>query len=99
MKRARKRADKSSIGSLAITSLDHAIEFERGEDNGTTVRTIRCPRPPNRIEHDGYVARITLDREDKVYHGRVIDIGDVVTFEAKSSAELRIEFAISLSVY
>lgn len=51
------------------------------------------------IELDGYVARTDYDEEDNVFHGRITNIADVVTFAGKSRRELMREFATSLKVY
>lgn len=51
------------------------------------------------MELDGYVARIDYDEEDNTFHGRITNIGDVVTFEGKNPGELLREFATSLKVY
>ena len=40
------------------------------------------------IEYEGYVARIALAGDEKTLHGRVINISDVVTFEAPSAPKL-----------
>jgi predicted HicB family RNase H-like nuclease len=51
------------------------------------------------IEHKGYVARIELDEDEKILHGRVINISDVVTFEASSAPQLLREFRRSMEDY
>ena len=51
------------------------------------------------IEHEGYVARIELDEDEKILHGRVINISDVVTFEAPSAPQLLREFKRSMEDY
>ena len=51
------------------------------------------------LEHEGYIAQIDINEEDNSFHGSVINITDVVTFEGKSLAELKREFAKSLRVY
>jgi len=51
------------------------------------------------IEYKGYVARIELDEDEKILHGRVINIGDVVTFEAPSAPQLLREFKRSMEDY
>jgi len=51
------------------------------------------------MELDGYVARIDYDEDDRVFHGRIANIADVVTFEGKNPGELLREFATSLKVY
>ncbi len=50
------------------------------------------------IEYKRYVGKV-IDLEDGVLHGRVINIRDVVTFEAKSAKELEREFRKSVDVY
>jgi len=51
------------------------------------------------LEHRGYVARIDVDEEYDGFHGRVVNIGDVINFKGKSMAELKREFAKSLETY
>jgi predicted HicB family RNase H-like nuclease len=51
------------------------------------------------IEHHGSVARIELDQDEKILHGRVININDVVTFEAASAPQLLREFKRSMEDY
>ena len=36
------------------------------------------------ITHKGYIAKIEFDEDDKVLHGRILGIRDVITFEADS---------------
>ena len=50
------------------------------------------------IEYKGYIGKV-VDLEDGVLHGRVVNIRDVVTFEAKSAKELELEFRKSVDVY
>jgi len=47
----------------------------------------------------GYKARIELDEDRGIFHGRITNIGDIVTFEGKSTSQLRKEFAESLRFY
>lgn len=51
------------------------------------------------MEHRGYSARIQFDGGDGIFHGRVLNIRDVVTFEGRSVGELKREFERSLAVY
>jgi predicted HicB family RNase H-like nuclease len=51
------------------------------------------------IEYKGYIARIDVDEENDGFHGRVINISDVVNFKGKSMAELKKEFSKSMEVY
>jgi predicted HicB family RNase H-like nuclease len=51
------------------------------------------------LEYEGYLARIEIDEENSGFHGRLIDIGDIVNFKGRSMAELKREFANSMKVY
>lgn len=51
------------------------------------------------LEHKGYIARIETDEENNGFHGRVINIGDVVNFKGRSMSELKREFANSIKEY
>ena len=51
------------------------------------------------IEYLGYRATVAFDAEVGLYHGEVIGIRDVITFQAKSASELRDEFAASVDEY
>lgn len=51
------------------------------------------------IEYKGYIARIDVDDENDTFHGRVINVSDVINFKGKSIAELKHEFAKSMETY
>ena len=51
------------------------------------------------IEYLGYRATVAFDAEVGLYHGEVIGIRDMITFQAKSASELRAEFAASVDEY
>ena len=51
------------------------------------------------VEYKGYVARIDVDEENDGFHGRVINITDVINFKGRSMAALRKEFAKSVETY
>lgn len=51
------------------------------------------------MEYKGYLARVTFDEEANVFHGEVINIRDVITFQGKSVDELREAFAASVEDY
>jgi predicted HicB family RNase H-like nuclease len=51
------------------------------------------------MEYKGYIARIDVDEENDAFHGRVINISDVINFKGKSMAELKREFARSMETY
>ena len=41
------------------------------------------------MEYQGYVAKVEFDEDADIFHGEVINLRDVVTFEGKSVSELR----------
>ena len=51
------------------------------------------------MEHKGYVGQVEFDDGGGVFHGEVINLRDVVTFEGKSVAELRKAFRASVDDY
>jgi len=51
------------------------------------------------MEHRGYVAHIQFDDEANLFHGEVINIRDVITFQGESVAELRQAFVDSVEDY
>jgi predicted HicB family RNase H-like nuclease len=51
------------------------------------------------LEYKGYIARIDADEEAGTFHGRVINISDVVNFKGRSMATLKREFAKSMEAY
>ena len=51
------------------------------------------------MRYKGYHGKIEYDDDDHVFHGIVIDINDVVTFEGESVAELYTAFQDSIENY
>lgn len=51
------------------------------------------------MQYKGYTARITFDEEAMTFHGRVIGIRDIVTFQSDSAAGLMKEFRDSVDDY
>jgi len=51
------------------------------------------------MEYKGYLSRIVFDDEANIFHGEVINIRDVVTFQGKSVDELRQAFEDSVEDY
>ena len=41
------------------------------------------------MEYRGYVAKVEFDEDGDLFHGEVINLRDVITFEGKSVSELR----------
>lgn len=51
------------------------------------------------LHHNGYYGRVEFDDEAGAFHGEVIGLRDVVTFEATSVAKLRKAFRDSVDDY
>ena len=51
------------------------------------------------MEHKGYIGDVEFDDESGVFHGEVINLRDVVTFEGRTVAELRKAFRGSVDDY
>lgn len=51
------------------------------------------------MEYKGYVATVEFDDEADIFHGEVINLRDVITFQGKSVDELRQAFKDSLEDY
>jgi predicted HicB family RNase H-like nuclease len=51
------------------------------------------------LKHKGYIGSTQFDAEDEVFHGRVIGIRDVITFQGTSVEELKQAFADSVEDY
>ena len=51
------------------------------------------------MEYKGYFARVEFDDEANIFHGEVINLRDVITFEGESVEELREAFTDSVEDY
>jgi predicted HicB family RNase H-like nuclease len=51
------------------------------------------------MEHNGYIGAIEFDPSIDAFHGRVLGLQDVVTFQGRSLDELRREMAESVDDY
>jgi predicted HicB family RNase H-like nuclease len=51
------------------------------------------------MRYRDYVGKVEYDAESDTFHGQVVGIRDVVTFEGRSVEELRGEFQKSVDVY
>lgn len=51
------------------------------------------------MEYKGYFARVEFDDEANIFHGEVINLRDVITFEGESVDELRKAFTDSVEDY
>lgn len=53
----------------------------------------------NLLEYKGYMGRVDFSAEDKVFHGKIEFINDLVTFEATSVEQLEEEFRAAVDDY
>ena len=51
------------------------------------------------MEYRGYTAKVEFDSDAKLFHGKVLDLRDVITFQGTSVAELEEEFRASVDDY
>ena len=51
------------------------------------------------MEYQGYLAKVEFDEDAEVFHGEVIYLRDVITFEGKSVSELRRAMRESVTDY
>lgn len=51
------------------------------------------------MEYKGYVAKLEFDSEANLFHGQVLHLRDVITFQGQSVDELRREFEASVDDY
>lgn len=51
------------------------------------------------MEYKGYIARVEFDNEADIFHGEVINLRDVITFQGRSVEQLRYAFRDSVDDY
>ena len=51
------------------------------------------------MEYKGYIAKVEFDEEANLFHGHVLHLRDVITFQGQSVDELRREFEASVDDY
>jgi len=51
------------------------------------------------MNYKGYTAKVEFDEDAKLFHGEVLDLSDVITFQSTNSEELEKEFHISVDEY
>ena len=51
------------------------------------------------MEYKGYFGGVVFDAENNVFHGEVVGVRDVITFQGKSVSELRRAFRDSVDDY
>ncbi len=53
----------------------------------------------NTMTYKGYQAAVAFDEEAEIFHGEVVDLRDVITFQGKSVRELKKALADSVEDY
>ncbi len=53
----------------------------------------------NTMTHNGYEALVTYDEDAELFHGEVMNLRDMITFQGKSVDELKQAFADSITDY
>jgi len=51
------------------------------------------------MEYKGYLAKVEFDDKDNIFHGEIINLRDVITFEGETVEELRKAFHDSIEDY
>lgn len=51
------------------------------------------------MEYKGYIGTVTYDDTDEIFHGRVINVPDTITFQGRSVEELRAALEESVEDY
>jgi predicted HicB family RNase H-like nuclease len=51
------------------------------------------------MEYKGYVAKVEFDDDAGIFHGEVLNLRDVITFQGRTVAELRKAFRESVDDY
>ena len=51
------------------------------------------------LQYKGYVASIQFSNKDEVFYGKILGVGDLVSFEGSSEAELKSSFIEAVDDY
>lgn len=51
------------------------------------------------MKYKGYIGQVSYDEDAKIFHGEVIGLKDVITFQGESVKELEKAFKDSINVY
>lgn len=51
------------------------------------------------MRYKGYIGRIEYDSEARLFHGEIIGLKDVITFQGRSAEELELAFQESIDDY
>jgi predicted HicB family RNase H-like nuclease len=71
----------------------------RGRGNAAIPARSRGGQGERTMTYKGYQGRVTLDEEDAIFHGEVINTRDVITFQGTSVSELKSAFQDSVEDY
>jgi predicted HicB family RNase H-like nuclease len=53
----------------------------------------------NIMHHGPYIAEIEYDEDADIFHGRTINLRDIITFQGRSTKELKKSFAETVAFY
>lgn len=53
----------------------------------------------NTLKYKGYIGQVEYDDEAKIFHGEVVGLRDIITFQGKSLDELEQAFHDSIKDY
>lgn len=51
------------------------------------------------LEYKGYHGKVEFDEDARIFHGEVMDLSDVITFQGKSVDEIELAFRESVDDY
>ena len=51
------------------------------------------------LNHKGYIGIVKFDDEAEIFHGEVINMSDVVTFQGVTAQEIKVAFVDSIEDY
>jgi predicted HicB family RNase H-like nuclease len=51
------------------------------------------------MEHKGYIGQFTFDEKQELFHGKVSNIKDLITFQGKSIEKIRHAFKDAINEY
>lgn len=91
-----------SVFMRSLAGMDRTAAKDAGHRQGHARRRAtvsRQRRGQTMMEHNGYIGAIEFDPSIDAFHGRVLGLQDVVTFQGRSLDELRREMAESVDDY
>jgi len=75
------------------------VREEIREDIKAEIRELGFDKGKNLMQYNGYIARVEFDNDANIFHGEVINLRDVITFQGESVDELRRAFEESVDDY